>query len=129
MPRTAAHRRIDTHRRDRANNRVRRTTQVSVALAAASTGALVGLAANAVAAAKPVPHTPAGPGSAHHGATGTSTGRTAGDTPSPASGRSPSATAPAVTAPSVTAPSVTAPRVTAPPTTIPPPPPIVSGGS
>jgi hypothetical protein len=105
----------DTHRRDRANNRVRRTTQVSVAAAAVATGALVGMIAHDTVAAKVLPASPAGSGTGSQASAGTSAGLAAGNTPTPAASQPPSTTT------TTQAPSVSPSQDTAPTTTVVPP--------
>lgn len=79
----------DTARSEGPHRQVRRCTLAGVGAAVAS-GAQVGPVAHTAAVRVPASLTPAGVGAARLGATGTSTGRAAGGTPSPVAGRSPS---------------------------------------
>jgi hypothetical protein len=82
--------RLDIATSDRPHRRVRTGTVAGVGTHAGAPGATFGPVAHTEAACAPVTLTPAGGGAARPGATGTSTGRAAGGTPSPVAGRSPS---------------------------------------
>jgi cytoskeletal protein RodZ len=134
-PRTTPPRRlrhIDPHRRDRANNRVRRTTQVSVATAAVVTGVLVGFIAVETPAKKLVLNSPSGTSGTAQSPQGTSAGQAAGSTPPPAASQPPTTTttlAPSSSSPPATTYSPPTTTYTPPAVTYTPPPVVSSGGS